>query len=101
MPAGVPGPLCCPASRPWRWWRWLPVCVPGSQPAAPAAVPATAAEALAGLAASLGYLAAADVAEWPEAALAGCLRALGRAESVQLAARSRVLSAFNACGGVA
>ncbi|HMH93239.1 MAG TPA: DUF222 domain-containing protein, partial [Streptosporangiaceae bacterium] len=49
--------------------------------------------------ASLGFLAAADVADWPADALAGCLRALGRAESAQLAARSRVMSAFSACGG--
>ena len=79
------------------------MCVPGQRPAAPpiapSTVPSTAAEALAGLEASLGFLAAADVADWPADALAGCLRALGRAESAQLAARSRVLSAFNACGG--
>jgi Domain of unknown function (DUF222) len=71
------------------------VCVPGQQPAAPS----SAAEALTALEASLGYLAAADVADWPVDALAGCLRALGRAESAQLAARSRAMAAFNAQGG--
>jgi hypothetical protein len=49
----------------------------------------------------MGFLAAADVAGWPAEALAGCLRALGRAESAQLAAWSPVMSAFNAAGGAA
>jgi hypothetical protein len=62
-------------------------------------VPSGAAEALAGLEASLGYLAGADIADWPAEALAGCLRALGRAESAHVAARSKALSAFNAQGG--
>ena len=39
------------------------------------------------------------MADWPAEALAGWLRALGRVESGQLAARSRVLAAFNAQGG--
>jgi uncharacterized protein DUF222 len=59
----------------------------------------TAAEALAAVEAGLGYLAVADVAGWPAEALAGCLRALGRVESAQLAARSRAMAAFNAQGG--
>jgi Domain of unknown function (DUF222) len=75
------------------------VCVPGQQPAAAVSVPPGAAEALAAVEAGLGYLAAADVAGWPAEALAGCLRALGRAESAQLAARSRAMAAFNAQGG--
>jgi hypothetical protein len=75
------------------------VCVPGQQPGAPASVPSSAAEALAGLEASLGYLAGAEVADWPAGALAGCLRALGRAESMHLAAQSRVMAAFNAQAG--
>ena len=75
------------------------MCVPGQQPAVPAVVPSSPAQALAGLEASLAYLAAADLAEWPADALAGCLRALGRVESAQLAARSRVMAAFNAAGG--
>ena len=75
------------------------MCVPGQQPGAPAGVPSSAAEALAGLEASLGYLAAADVADWPADALAGCLRALGRAESAQVAARSKAMAAFSAQGG--
>jgi Domain of unknown function (DUF222) len=75
------------------------VCVPGQPPAVPAGVPSSAAEALAALQGGLAYLAAADVAEWPAEALAGCLRALGRVESAHLAVRSRVMSAFNALGG--
>jgi hypothetical protein len=78
------------------------VCVPGQpgqQPGMPAGMPSSAAEALAGLEASLGYLAGADVAGWPAEALAGCLRALGRVESAQVAARSRAMAAFNAQGG--
>jgi hypothetical protein len=83
------------------------MCLPGDQPGfpasapanAPAGVPSSAAEALAGLEASLGYLAGADVADWPAEALAGCLRALGRAESAQVAARSKAMAAFNAQGG--
>jgi hypothetical protein len=82
------------------------VCAPGSQPAAPAvvpssavpssavpssAVPSSAAEALAAVGAGLEYLAGADVGEWPAETLAGCLRALGRAESAQVAVQSRVL----------
>jgi hypothetical protein len=65
----------------------------------PAGEPSSAAEALAGLEASLGYLAGADVADWPVDALAGCLRALGRVESAQVAARSKAMAAFNAQGG--
>jgi hypothetical protein len=48
------------------------VCVPGQQPAVPASVPSSAAEALAAVEAGLGFLAAADVADWPVDALAGC-----------------------------
>ena len=75
------------------------MCVPGQQSAAPSGAPSSAAEALAAVEAGLGYLAAAEVAEWPAEALAGCLRALGRAESAQLAARSRAMAAFSAAGG--
>jgi Domain of unknown function (DUF222) len=75
------------------------VCVPGQQPGGPPAVLSGAAEALAAVEAGLGYLAGADVAGWSAEALAGCLRALGRAESAQVAAQSRVLAAFNGCGG--
>jgi hypothetical protein len=56
-------------------------------------------EALAALEASLGYLAAAEVAQWPAEALAGCLRALGRTEGAQVAAQARVMAAFSAQGG--
>jgi hypothetical protein len=68
-------------------------------PTVAAAVPSSAGEALATEEAGLGCLAEADVAEWPADALAGCLRALGRAEPAQLAVRSRVISMFNAQGG--
>ena len=59
----------------------------------------TPAEALAAVEAGLGFLAGADVAGWPAEALAGWLRALGRLESGQLAARSRVMAAFNGQAG--
>ncbi len=49
--------------------------------------------------AALAFLAGADAASLPGEVLAGCVRVLGRAESVHLAARSRFLSAFNAQGG--
>ncbi|HEX5288710.1 MAG TPA: DUF222 domain-containing protein [Streptosporangiaceae bacterium] len=62
-------------------------------------MPSNAAEALAAVESGLGYLAGADVATWSAEALAGCLRALGRAEAVQLAAQSKVLAAFNAQAG--
>jgi hypothetical protein len=62
-------------------------------------VPSSPAQALAAVQAGLGYLAAADVADWPADTLAGWLRALGRVEAGQLAAVSRVLAAFNAQGG--
>jgi hypothetical protein len=80
------------------------VCVPGSPPAAPAAVPSSAvpssaAEALAAVRGGLAYLAAADVADWPAEALAGSLRALAESEAAQVAAQSRILAAFSAQGG--
>jgi hypothetical protein len=75
------------------------VCVPGQQPGGQPAVLSGPAEALAAAEAGLGYLAGAEVADWPAEALAGCLRALGRAEAVHVAAQSRVLAAFNARGG--
>jgi hypothetical protein len=62
-------------------------------------VPSSPAQALAAVQAGLGYLAPADVADWPADTLAGWLRALGRVEAGQLAAVSRVLAAFNAQGG--
>src|SRR6266704_373522 len=75
------------------------MCVPG-QPGRPAAVaPASAGQALAALRGALAYLAKADATTLSTAEQAGCLRELERAESVRIAARSRVLSAFNAgCG---
>jgi len=73
--------------------------VQADAPGTPASAPSSPAVALAGLEASLGYLAAADVADWPAEALARCLRTLGRVESAQIAAHSRALSAFNAQGG--
>jgi hypothetical protein len=63
------------------------------------ATPSTAAEAVAMVAAGLGWLAAADVASMPSAVQADCLRGLERAASMHTAARSRVLSAFSAQGG--
>jgi hypothetical protein len=63
------------------------------------ATPATATEAMAMVQAGLGWLAAADTASMPSAVQADCLRGLERASSMHTAARSRVLSAFNAQGG--
>jgi len=74
------------------------MCSPGQMPAAPA-TPSTAADAVAMVAAGLGWLAAADVASMPSAVQADCLRGLERAASMHIAARSRVLSAFHAQGG--
>ncbi len=73
-----------------------PARVPG--PAVPPP-PATPGEATAMVLAGLGWLASADLASAPAGVQAECLRALERAESVQVAARSAVLSAFDAqCG---
>jgi Domain of unknown function (DUF222)/HNH endonuclease len=63
------------------------------------AVPTSAADAMAMVAAGLGWLAGADVASLPTAVQADCLRGLERAASVHTAARSRVLSAFHAQAG--
>ncbi len=59
------------------------------------------AEAVAAVSSGLAFLAAADPAALPVETLAGCLRDLGRAESVHAAVRSRFLSAFNARDGSA
>jgi hypothetical protein len=63
------------------------------------AVPGSAGEALAMAEAGLRWLAAADVASLPAAAQAGALRALERLQSVQAAARARVLAGFTARRG--
>src|SRR5580658_1817054 len=59
---------------------------------------ASAAEAAEAAAGALAFLAGADAASLPGEVLAQCVRALGRAESAHLAARSRFLSAFNSAG---
>ncbi len=75
------------------------MCVPGQQGRPGAAPPASAGEALAALRAALAWLAGADATALSTAEQAGCLRELERAESVRIAARSRVLAAFGAgCG---
>jgi Domain of unknown function (DUF222) len=56
---------------------------------------------VAAVSAGLALLAAADPAALPVETLAGCLRDLGRAESVHAAVRARFLSAFNARDGSA
>jgi len=71
------------------------MCLAGQVPAAPA----SAAQALAMVAAGLGWLAAADAASMPTAAQADCLRGLERAASMHIAAQSQVLAAFNAQAG--
>jgi Domain of unknown function (DUF222) len=63
-----------------------------------AAVPAGP-PGLALITAGLAELARAEVATWPAAELADCLRDLEKAESLVVAARSRVLSAFERAGG--
>ena len=75
---------------------------PGDDPAvAPqaAARPESAADAVAMVLTGLGWLAGADLASAPPAALAEVLRGLERAASVHLAARSRALAAFTAQAG--
>jgi Domain of unknown function (DUF222)/HNH endonuclease len=67
--------------------------------AAGAAGPRDAAEALRSLSAALDVLAHSDPAAWPEGLQADCLRALAVAESRQMAAHARVLSAFSVPGG--
>jgi Domain of unknown function (DUF222)/HNH endonuclease len=71
------------------------MCLPGALPASPA----TAAEALSAIKAGFSYLNAADLASLTTAEQADCLLALERAESMQTAARARVLVAFHAQGG--
>jgi hypothetical protein len=71
------------------------MCVPGQ----PAAVPASAVAALALARACLGQVAQADPASLPATTQAELLRGLERAESVQTAARARVLGAFTAQRG--
>ena len=58
--------------------------------------PSTAAQALAFVRAGLDWLASADAKVLTGAERADCLRALAAAESVQLAATAKVLSAFDA-----
>jgi Domain of unknown function (DUF222)/HNH endonuclease len=71
------------------------MCLPGQVPAAPAST----ADAVAMVAAGLGWLAKTDVASLTTIEQADCLRGLERASSMHIAARSRVLSAFSAQGG--
>jgi hypothetical protein len=71
------------------------MCLAGQMPAAPA----SAADAVAMVAAGLGWLAKTDVASLTTIEQADCLRGLERASSMHIAARSRVLSAFHAQGG--
>ncbi|MGH3275258.1 MAG: DUF222 domain-containing protein, partial [Streptosporangiaceae bacterium] len=93
MPSGVP--VCALRGfSPAAAVEVALMCVPG-QPA----VPSSAAEALAGVAAGLEFLATADVASMPAASLADCLRVFARVEAAGVAAQSRVLSAFSSQGG--
>ncbi|HET9894568.1 MAG TPA: DUF222 domain-containing protein [Streptosporangiaceae bacterium] len=87
------------------------MCGQDQQPGVPAGSPAgmrggnkpgtpgSAGEAVEMVLAGLGWLASADVASVPAEVQAECLRGLERAESVHVAARSAVLSAFEARGG--
>jgi Domain of unknown function (DUF222)/HNH endonuclease len=60
--------------------------------------PATVAEALAGLRASLAFLNQVAAADLPGVVQAGCLRELAKAESAYTAAHARMLGAFAASG---
>ena len=71
------------------------MCLAGQVPAPPA----SAGQAVAMVAAGLGWLATADAASLPAAVQAETLRGLERAASVHTAAQSRVLGAFYAQGG--
>jgi Domain of unknown function (DUF222) len=71
------------------------MCRAGQVPA----TPSTTADAVAMVAAGLGWLATTDVASLTTIEQADCLRALERAASMHTAARSRVLSAFCAQAG--
>ena len=61
--------------------------------------PGGAAGALAMVHAGLGYLAAADAAQLPAAAQAGCLRGLERSDAIAAAARAGFVAAFTAGQG--
>ena len=74
-------------------------CADGPAPGTDSVRASDAVQALAFLKAGLDYLAHADAAGWPEGAQADCLRALAVAESQQVAAHARVLSAFSVPGG--
>jgi hypothetical protein len=62
-------------------------------------VPSCAADALATTRSALAWLASADVASLPAAVQGDCLRALADAESLHLAARTRMLTAYRAQAG--
>ncbi len=62
-------------------------------------VPSSAGEALAMMLAGASWLAAADVQQMPEAALAECLHGLTRADAIAAAAFGRLLEAFDARDG--
>jgi len=73
------------------------MCLAGQVPA----TPATTAQAVAMAKTALNWLATTDVASLPTTLQAECLRGLEQAASMHTAARSRVLSAFNAQSGYA
>ena len=68
------------------------------EPARPSA-PSSAADAVAMARTALAWLACADVTSLPPAVQGDCLRALGDAESLHLAARTRMLTAYRAQAG--
>src|SRR5450432_2109999 len=70
------------------------MCTPGQQSA-----PASAADAVAMAQAGLAWLADSDPSALTAAEQADCLRELERAESLHLAARASVLTAFATAGG--
>ena len=79
------------------------MCLTDTDPSAgtPTCAPANVAAALAAIRAGLAYLATADPTELTTAEQADCVRGLAAAESVHLAAASRILAAFDAANGYA
>src|SRR5262245_6056062 len=76
-----------------------PVLPPGPGSSWSGGVPTSAGDAAAMVLAGLSWLANADAASMPAAVHAACLRDLERAQSVHLAARSKILEAFAARRG--
>src|SRR5580658_10368426 len=96
-PGSAADPAAPPAAAPATAATAGAAGAAGAAPAAAdaaAAVPVSAAHAVAMAHAGLAYLATADMASLPAAVQAECLRGLERAESLHTAARAGALAAF-------